>query len=189
MRYLSLLLVVGLCWAAPVCAQHRTLSLEASYPLPIGNTFLSQYDGVVGGSVTMGQPIGGRFALRLGLQYNRLHWDRAGTNANIYTPRVGLAYQWKVSDRIAIIPAVGGSYTRFVFVNDVVRPEKYVATLNGGGFWVGLTPQYRVNDRWALGLAMEYRATFMERSDTSINTQYNEQYHALVFGIVGTYTF
>ena len=183
-------------FALPLClfstlaaqAQLRELSIEAAYPLPIGDTFLSQYDGRAGASVMLGQPLSERLSLRVGVQYNRLHWDRAGTDANVYTPRAGLAYSLAISERLTLNPEAGLSYSRFAFQfdADLSSAERI---LNGGGFWISLSPRYRTGERWAIGVAAEYRATFMEQSDEVLDTPFNREYHALVFGLVGTFRF
>ena len=65
-----------------------------------------------------------------------------------------------------------------------------INALNGGGFWIGLTPRYRLGQQWALGITTEYRATFfMGPISKELDTPYHRQYHALIFGIVGTYRF
>lgn len=185
---LALLLCLGLTPSAE--AQQRELSVEAAYPLPVGDTFLSKYNGQAGAGAIFSQPLTDRLSLRIGGQYNRLRWDRAGTDVNVYTPRVGLAYMRAISDRMTLAPEAGLSYTHFGFqyAQDVIPSSK--RSLNGGGFWIGLTPRYRLGEQWALGITTEYRATFfIEPTDQALDTPYNRQYHALVFGIVGTYRF
>jgi len=187
-RFLAFVFLCCLTWTLDAQAQQRELSIEVAYPLPIGDTFLSQYDGRVGGSAMLGQPLAERLLLRVGIQYNRLHWNPFATSANIYTLRAGLAYLLQISKRIVLSSEAGPAYSRIGFQYDSeVTPS--VRALNGGGFWISLSPHYEVGERWTVGIAAEYRATFMEQADDALNTPFNREYHALVFSLVGTYRF
>lgn len=183
----AIVAVLGLILPFEAEAQHRELSIEAAYPLPIGDTFLSQYNGRAGASVMLGQSITDDLVIRIGMQYNRLYWDPAGTTANVYTPRAGLRYILPISRRVRVNPEAGFSYSRFSYRSDL-SPSSGLSGHNGLGVWIGISPQLMIGAKWAIGLATEYRATRL-LVDDEFDIPFNREYHAFVVGIVGTYRF
>lgn len=193
----SFLLGMALLAPASVFGQaERDLSLETDFPLTTGDTFMNEYDGVVGANLMYSEPVTDRLIIRVGLQYNRLDLgqavdsentfiNRTGT-ANDFTPRVGVAYWLDLGNRLELIPEAGFSVTRLVFDFDE-EPAIGDTVRSGGGFWLGLNPRYELTGPWKIGASMEYRFTHLESTDVR-DTAFDQEYHALNFGASLTYT-
>lgn len=173
--------------------QAQEIAVGVGYPVPVGNTFLAQYDGVTSASVSVGYPVGGGALVRAGLQYNRVHFDLSRTDADVYTPRLGVARPVALWGPLSVVPEAGLSVTRIRFSNDELPPG-YVLSADdqkdGAGFWVGVTPRYELAGRWSVGVPVEYRATFLDvPEEPAADSRYNRQYRALTVSVEGSYRF
>ena len=170
-----------------VYGQSLEYDLKVGFPIPVGDTFLSQYDGIFSSEVAIGYPIGKEYSVYVGLEYQRLNFELNDIDANIISPRVGVKKNFFISNRIIIVPDVSLGYSRFNFkLNSDIEDD---ISLNGLSLGLGVTPKYDITDKWNLGVSVRYVATFMELNEGAIDTAFNKEYHVISPGIITTFKF
>lgn len=178
-------------------AQEQGLTLRANYPLTVGDTFLSNYDGVIGAGLVYNQPLFSSLLLRPAVEYERLNLevptDRdLNVTANAYTARLGLGYPIDLIRDVDVIPEIGIGYTRIGFESggdDVTEDDDAGDPQNSFSTWVAVNPRYALSNAVEIGASFGYRAAFLETPEGALDTPYNRQLHALTFGATLTYNF
>jgi hypothetical protein len=168
-------------------AQSLEYDLKVGIPIPVGDTFLSQYDGIFSSEVAIGYPIGKDYSVYVGMEYQRLNFELTDVDANITSPRVGIKKNFFISNRVIIVPDVSLGYSRFDFKLNSDIEEDF--SLNGLSLGLGITPKYEITDKWNLGVSVRYVATFMELGEGVKDTAFNKEYHVISPGIITTFKF
>jgi len=168
-------------------AQSLEYYIKVGIPFPVGDTFLSQYDGIFSSEVAIGYPIGKDYSVYAGLEYQRLNFELTDVDANIISPRVGLKKNFFISNRITIVPDISIGYSRFGFkLNSDIEDD---FSLNGLSLGLGITPNLKITNNWNVGISARYTATFMELNEGVRDTAFNKQYHVISPGIITTFNF
>lgn len=181
----SVLMILFLTTPGLTAAQERSLALKAGYPLTVGDTFLSEYDGIAGGELIYNHPLSQQLMFRPAVRYERLGLDRTGVTANLYSVRVGLGYSIPLTRSLRIIPEGGIGYTRFSFQ----APEASMES-NSISTKVALNPMLSVSPSIDIGVSFGYKASILEEPEKeALDKPYNRQLHALTFEAVFEYGF
>ena len=103
-------------------AQKRAISLATTYPVLIGDTFLSDYGGSLGAAATIDFPIGGNLRFRPSFRYERLRIGendgrtsgivQQRINGSVYTAHVALGYIVDLAPKLVVTPEVGMGIVR-----------------------------------------------------------------------------
>ena len=181
---ITILAILFLATPEDTAAQERGLTLKAGYPLTIGDTFLSEYDGIVGGEITYNYPLSKQLMFRPSVRYRRLSFDRTDVTANLYSVGTGFGYYISLMRSLSVIPEAGIGYTRFSF-----QASEDAMGSNSISTWVALTPTLSVSPSIDIGVSFGYKASFLEEPEEALDTPYNRQLHALMFEATLTYGF
>lgn len=186
---LTLLTIISglISFSNEVHAQSLEYDLKVGIPLPVGDTFLSQYDGIFSSEVAIGYPIGNDYSVYVGLEYQHLNFESTDVDANIISPRVGLKKNFFIYNRIIIVPDLSLGYSRFGFkLKSDIEDD---SSLNGISLGFGITPKFEITKKWNLGVSVRYVATFMELNEGIQDTAFNKEYHVISPGIITTFKF
>lgn len=168
-------------------AQSLEFDIKIGVPLPVGDTFLSQYDGVFSSAVAISYPVGNNFSAYVGLEYERLNFNLTDVDLNIFSPRIGLKKNFFIGNRITIVPDVSIGYSRFDFkLKSDIQDDM---SLNGLSLGLGITPKFEISDNWGIGVSVRYVATFMELIEGVQDTAFNKEYHVIAPSIITTFNF
>ncbi|WP_263785304.1 hypothetical protein [Salinibacter grassmerensis] len=181
---ITILSIPFLATPGDTAAQKRSLTLKAGYPLTIGDTFLSEYDGIVGGELIYNYPLSQQLIFRPAVRYGRLNLDRTDVTANLYSVRSGFGYYISLTRSLSVIPEAGIGYTRFSF-----QASEDAMGSNSISTWVALTPTLSISPSIDIGVSFGYKASFLEEPEEALDTPYNRQLHALMFEATLTYGF
>lgn len=183
----SILISSLVCLPNVVNAQSMEIDFKIGIPFPIGDTFLSQYNGVFSSEAAISYPIGNNFSAYVGLEYQRLNFDLTDVDLNLISPRVGLKKNFFIINRFTIVPDISIGYSRFGFkLNSDIEDD---FSLNGLSFGIGITPKFEVTNNWNVGISARYIATFMELNEGVHDTAFNKEYHVISPGIITTFKF
>lgn len=186
--FTTLILIFGLVnLSNKVNAQSLEFDLKVGIPIPVGDTFLSQYDGIFSSGMAISYPIGNDYSAYAGFEYQRLNFESTDVDANIISPMLGLKRNFFISKRIMIAPDVSLGYNRFDFkLNSDVEDD---FSLNGVSLGLGITPKFEITAKWNFGVSVRYVATFMELNEGVQDTAFNKEYHVISSGIITSFKF
>lgn len=181
----GVLMILVLSTPGDITAQQRSLSLKAGYPLTVGETFLSEYDGIAGGELIYNYPLSQQLLFRPAVGYKRLGYDRTGVTANLYSVRVGFGYSIALMRSLRVIPEAGVGYTRFSF-----QASEEAMGSNSISMRVALNPMLSVSPSINIGVSFGYKASILEKPEKeALDKPYNRQLHALMFEATFEYAF
>ena len=184
-RLLGFLLVVMV--ATTSHAQTSSVSISASYPVTIGTTFLSDYDGIVELQLAYAHPISQHIRVSPSVHYGLFEQELTGVNRglvidlSVIGAKLGALYTGLTLSHFPVLLGGAVGYNRFSFESTAGASQ----TQNGFGFSVTLRPLYPVTPSFDLGLNLEYEGTYLEKPEPpALDTAYNRWMQVLRFGLV-----
>ena len=168
-------------------AQDGQLILDLSYPIQVGDTFYSNYDGIIASDLTYRHQLSSRFHLNGKIGYSRTSFDierhfgnpMEPTYANIYRVLFGPTLNYKVTDQIYVVPELSIGYAHVRFSND----DAENSTDTGINSVVGFSIEFHVWKNVGLGLYSSYDFIYLGEPENAINTAFNKEMHSIKTGI------
>jgi hypothetical protein len=172
-------------------AQNQSVSISASYPIPIGDTFYSNYDGLINSGLKYSKSVGSNISINGSFNYVRSKITLGSTNqittySNFYQFLVSASREIKISNGLTFSPEAGIGYSRLNFRNNDSNND-----LNENGFVteVGLQLEKKITNNFSLGFESSYNLILLGEPEQARNTAYNKEMHSINIGFLGTFYF
>lgn len=191
MKKLLLVLVLSIIatlQANDINAQNSRLSFDISYPIPIGDTFYSNYDGLIGLGLKYEHPLSSLLYINGQIGYSAANFSynpslddsEATTTANIFGITIGSSLNLHLSEKINFVPNVGIGYANVFFTNDVFDDQN---SSNGLNTLFGLSIDYQLSSRIGLGVFSSYNFIYLEKPDVGLDNSFNREIHSISSGV------
>ena len=170
-------------------AQNQSVSVTASYPIPIGDTFYSNYDGIIGTGLKYSRFTGANISINGTFAYTRSKYTIGSTNPittnlNFYKLIVSVSRQIRIGNELVFNPEAGLGYARLSFRND----DQFDNDENANGFTTKLALHLNkeITNNLSLGVFSSYSLILIDKLGQALDTPYNKELHALNLGLIGT---
>lgn len=182
-----LLLTIAAFQVNEINAQNSRMSFDVSYPVPIGDTFYSNYDGVIALDLNYIHPISPLFNINGQIGYSRsnISFDRfpdegrSTSYANIYGFAVGPSIDLKLTNQVSFVPEVGIGYAHVRFTNDDVE----TLTESGINTFGKLSIEYQFSKNIGLGIFSSYNFIYLSEPNNGRDIRFNREMHSINAGV------
>ena len=191
--FLALILTTTLSLPAILFAQDQKFSVNVSYPIPIGDTFYSNYDGVANTSFQYSRSIGSNFYVNgefgysnSELQLNNPFGENPITHLNIFKFVASVEFPLKLENILTLRPELGIGYAHLRFNNDELDDQ---ITDNGFSGKFGLQMDRNISEKVSVGINGGYNLILLGKPENALDIPYNKELHFISVGLVGIYHF
>ncbi|MEX0719880.1 MAG: hypothetical protein WD059_04370 [Balneolaceae bacterium] len=191
--FLTLTLTVILFLPNILPAQDQKLSVNVSYPIPIGDTFYSNYNGVVNTSFQYSRSIGSNFYVNgefdysnSELQLNNPFGENSITHLNIFKLIASVELPLKIENILTFRPELGVGFAHLRFNNNELNDQN---TDNGFSGKFSLQVDRNISEKVSIGISGSYNLILLGEPDVGVDTPYNKELHSVNIGIVTMYHF
>lgn len=174
-------------------AQDQKFALKTSYPIPIGDTFYTNYDGIINTGFQYSRSIGSGFYINGEFDYSNseLRWDNpfvqnSTTHLNIFKLIAAVELPLNVQNILTLRPELGFGYAHLRFNNDELDDQ---FTDNGFTGKFSLQLDRSISDKVSIGLSGSYNLILLGEPENARDTPYNKELHSINVGIFGIYHF
>jgi hypothetical protein len=163
-------------------AQKHQIGLQASYPITVGNTFFSDYKGIIDFGLDYKYLLNEKLAVKISFDNSRFKIDIFSTTTKVSVNkfRIGIDYQIWNNNYFILLPEFRIGYARFTFENDRVQ---FAENQNAFNTLVGLQLLYPFNKVLSFGILCRYDFSCLEKHDTAMDSPYNRRVHTYNIGI------
>lgn len=186
--FIGSILSIGL--VSTCYGQDSNVSINLGYPMPTGNTFYSNFDGLINVQLSYAEPVlkgllakGTIDYTRSKLIINRTLPNRSTTYQNIYKLLLSAEVPIRIRNVVTLRPNLGFGYARLNTNNrqvDIHRVD------NGYTIRLALVINKSISSIFSLGVKSSYDFVKVAKYEVIPNINYNRVLNSLNFGMVGT---
>jgi hypothetical protein len=173
-------------------AQVQQLSFDLAYPVPVSDTFYSNYDGIIALDLNYKHSISPLFNINGQIGYSRsnVSFDRfpdegrSTTHAGIFRFIIGPSIDLNLTNQISFIPEVGIGYAHVRFTNDDVEDISEGGINTTGKFSI----EYQFSQNFGLGIFSSYHFIYLGEPNNSLDIRFNREMHSINTGIKIVYS-
>lgn len=170
--------------------QHSRVSINLGYPVPTGDTFYSNYDGLVNVQLSYAKAVFKGVLAKGTIDYSRSKLllnqtlpNRSTTYQNIYKLILSAEIPIRIRNIVTLRPEFGFGYARLQAnnqqVDDSIVDNAYTVRL-------ALELSKNLSSMFSIGVKSSYDYVRIGRREDIPNISYNQVLNSLNFGIVGT---
>lgn len=195
-KYIALIfifVIIHFLFSSNLYAQDQKFALKTSYPIPIGDTFYSNYDGIINASFQYSRSIGSGFYVNGEFDYSNseVRWnnpfgENSTTHLNIYKLIAAVELPLKIQNILTLRPELGIGYAHLRFNNDELDDQN---TDNGFSGKFSLQADRIISEKISVGLSGSYNLILLGEPEIAMDIPYNKELHSINIGIFGIYHF
>ncbi len=195
-KYIALtfiFVIIHFPFSSNLYAQDQKFALKTSHPIPVGDTFYSNYDGIINSSFQYSKSIGSGFYVNGEFDYSNseVRWnnpfgENSTTHLNIYKLIAAVELPLKIQNIFTFRPELGIGYAHLRFNNDVFNRQN---TDNGFSFKFSLQADRSISEKISVGMSGSYNLILLGKPEDAMDIPYNKELHSINIGIFGIYHF
>jgi len=170
--------IISLIVYSNIAAQKSLISLKVGMPSNFGNTFYSDWEGIVNLGFKFSNLRKKNLYLNVYFNYDRLNDSRNdwNTKQNLYKIGLGLQYKIQILESAIVFPQFG---IGFVYQN--LNNERFNSSTDNSGMnlLTEIDLLYKIIERLNMGIGLRYDFVQLAVPDYAGNSSYNRRIHTI----------